>query len=247
MTAEEAIRRIIWSADVADVETLTKFLDRMPDLRNVKIDRMFVERNGLAVFGILRDRGLNVFDDAKIVEIPTKTAGIAKVHLAYQPWMLNCMAGCCSSGLSASEKADQVDGLKQFADLCCEAGTRACGVTVLTSKSASVIEREFNGRTSIEQVLEYVSMLFKFGFTDVVCSTLEVEPIRALPEFNRLDLNVPGVVMPGSDHADQARVDTPANTIRRGATRLVIGRDITKGDDPAANLARIVEHLVASA
>lgn len=245
MTAMDALGRVIWSADVADVPALVRFLDLMPELQHVKIDRMFAERNGMAVFDLLRDREIRVFDDAKIVEIPTKTVGIARVHLAHHPWMLNCMAGCCSSGLSASEKADQVDGLKQFADVCRDAGTKSCGVTVLTSKSDEMIRREFNGRTSIEQVIEYVGMLGEFGFTDMVCSVKEIGEIRRHREFDGLELNVPGVKMPGTDNADQARSDTPANTLRLGADRLVIGRDITTGN-PAANLIRIIEHLTTT-
>lgn len=247
----DVIERLIWSADVqgkdgeTDVQALVRYLGQMPGLQHVKIDRMLVERNGLDVLDLLRDLGILVFDDAKIIEIPTKTVGIARVHLAHHPWMLNCMAGCCSSGLSASEKADQTDGLKQFADVCRDAGTKSCGVTVLTSKSDDMIRREFGGRTSIEQVIEYVGMLQEFGFTDVVCSVKEVAEIRRHPEFNGLQLNVPGVKMPGTDNADQARSDTPANTLKLGADRLVIGRDITTGD-PAANLARIIEHLTTA-
>ncbi len=45
---------------------------------------------------------------------------------------------------------------------------------------------------------------------------------------------------------DQKRVATPAEAIRDGANYLVIGRQITRAADPAAELARIVEEIRAS-
>jgi orotidine-5'-phosphate decarboxylase len=109
---------------VSDEETLMGHLDRMPELRVVKIDRLFVTDTGLGVIERLNERGLLVFDDAKIIEIPSKTEGIAKKHLAHQPWMLNCMAGVQSSAILAHEDPEKIDGLKRFADACHAAGTK---------------------------------------------------------------------------------------------------------------------------
>lgn len=66
--------RIIWSADVPDEKTLMARLDSMKSLVVVKIDRNFVTDTGLGVVDRLNDRGLRVFDDGKIVEIPSKVA-----------------------------------------------------------------------------------------------------------------------------------------------------------------------------
>lgn len=242
MTSIEPVERIIWSADVPDEETLMSTLDRMPELRIVKIDRLFVTDSGLGAIDRLNDRGIKVFDDAKIVEIPSKTEAIAKKHLAHRPWMLNCMAGVESSDILENENREKVDGLKRFADACHQAGTKPCAVTVLTSKTAEVVGREFNGRDSMEQVLYYVELLLSCGFTDVVCSPKEVPAIRADSRFDLLDLNTPGIRPAGSDAGDQGRTDTPEGALAAGATRLVIGRPITTGD-PAENLRNIVASI----
>jgi orotidine-5'-phosphate decarboxylase len=240
------IYRIIWSADVPDEVTLMNHLDLMPELRIVKIDRLFVTDIGLGVIDRLNERGLMVFDDAKIVEIPSKVVGIAEQHLRYKPFMLNCMAGIESSDVLTHEDPEKIDGLKRFADACHQAGTKPCAVTVLTSKKPSVVAREFNGRSSEDQVLYYVELLLKCGFTDVVCSPGEVAVIRAESRFNVLDLNTPGIRPAGSDQGDQARVDTPEAALAAGATRLIIGRPITIGD-PAENLKNIVAGITATA
>ncbi len=236
------LERIIWSADVVNERTLMGNLDQMPDLRVIKIDRLFITDTGLGVIDRLNERGLKVFDDAKIIEIPSKTVDIAKKHLAHQPWMLNCMAGVQSSGILAHKDPQKIDGLKQFADACHEADTRPCAVTVLTSKTGNTIDCEFNGRNSMEQVLYYVEALLECGFTDVVCSPKELPAVRAESRFDSLDLNTPGIRPAGSDAGDQARADTPEAALAAGATRLVIGRPITIGD-PAENLKDILASI----
>ncbi len=246
MVYVEPAERIIWSADVADERTLFSHLDRMPDLRIVKVDRLLATETGLGIVDRLGDRGLRVFDDAKIIEIPSKVVGIAGKHLAHRPWMLNCMAGVQSSGVLDHPDVQRIDGLKRFADACHEAGTKACGVTILTSKSPDVVRREFNGREAVEQVLYYVEALLEAGFTDVVCSSQELAAIRAESRFDGLALNVPGIRPGGSEIGDQARVDTPLSALTAGADRLVIGRPITIGDS-RDNLEAIVEEIAAVA
>ncbi len=242
----DPLEQIIWSADVRDEAALMRHLDGMPDLRLVKVDRLLATEAGLGLVDRLNERGLRVFDDAKIIEIPSKVVGIASKHLAHRPWMLNCMAGVQSSGVLSDPDPDQVDGLKRFAQACHDAGTKPCGVTVLTSKRAAVVQREFNGRAAVEQVLYYVEALLESGFTDVVCSAQELAAIRAESRFDRLELNVPGIRPRGSDVGDQARVDTPLSALRAGADRLVIGRAITTGD-PQQNLAGIVDEIAIAA
>jgi orotidine-5'-phosphate decarboxylase len=255
---KRAREKIIWSADTGGMWRLMGLLvdmgPRRPD--HIKIDRLFTDSNpnpGLEIIGGLQDMGLRVFDD-ELIEVPTKAAGLTEVHLAYKPWMLNIMAHACSTGMLDGDPK-KIDGLKRFADLCNAAGTLSCGVTVLTSKDVATIAREYNipydpndpesvAQVSIKQVLIYVEMLSECGFTDIVCSPLEVEAIRANHSWDHLTLNTPGVRMPGGDAHDQARVDTPANTIKKSGGRVVIGREITDAEDPAAALERIVGHMI---
>jgi orotidine-5'-phosphate decarboxylase len=241
----EPLDRIIWSADVPNEDKLLARLFGMPELRIIKLDRLFLTVNGLDAIDRLSARGLKVFADAKIVEIPSKSVGLAQLHLEHEPWMLNCMAGIESNDIMEHEKRDKIDGLKRFADACHAAGTRPCAVTVLTSKSAEAVAREFNGRTPVEQVLYYVERLLDCGFTDVVCSPKEVPAIRAESRFDDLDLNTPGIRWEDSDVRDQARVNTPDGAMRAGATREVIGSLLTESDDPALELDKIAESIAS--
>lgn len=239
---------IIWSADVPDVPAVVENMATMPHGIRPKIDRAFIDANGgPAVVGrVAEETGREVFDDAKIIEIPNKLASVARIHLQYRPWMLNCMAGGMSTRFMEHENPQLVDGLKQFADACHKVGTRPCGVTVLTSKDEATVEGEFNGRTAQEQVLYYAEMLRMAGFTDMVCSPQEAAAIRTDSSFDRLELNCASIRLPDAPVDDQARTKTPAEALLAGVNRGVIGRPITIGV-PANNIHAIVENLRTAA
>lgn len=234
---------VIWSADVP-MDVLRRVLqDGKAPVRFVKLDRDFLTRYGLAAIGLVQSWGYEVFADAKIVEIPVKSLGIAGQHLECRPWMLNCMTDIVSTAYMGSPQVNTRDGLRRFADACLGVGTKPCGVTVLTSKTIEVVTRQYNGRTPIEQVLVYAEWLLEAGFTDMVCSPLEAEAIRREPRFDGLDLNTPGIRLPEHDAGDQARTGTPRVALEAGATRLVIGRPLTEGDF-AENFGRIAADIL---
>lgn len=249
MPTKDTYERIIWSADVSDDPALTSKLRQIGDVPiRVKIDRLYTRRHGDKAVEWLNFEGYSVFNDAKLVEIPSKLAELAQEEIKRtRPWMLNCMAGALSNGRSSAETRAELDGLKQFAEICLEHDVLPCAVTVLTSKEKGIVMDEFNGRTPIEQVLFYAHSLAQFGFTDMVCSPQEAAAIRRVPELDVLSLNTPGVRMPGDAVGDQARVATPGQAIKDGVTRVVIGRPITGSDDPAATIEAIAADIESAA
>jgi orotidine-5'-phosphate decarboxylase len=55
----------------------------------------------------------------------------------------------------------------------------------------------------------------------------------------RLVTVVPGIRPAGADAHDQARAATPETAVANGADVLVLGRAVTRADDPAAAAAAI--------
>jgi orotidine-5'-phosphate decarboxylase len=198
---------------------------------------------GFGVISELSERGVQVFDDAKIIEIPSKIEKLAQIHVQHQPWMLNMMGNGLSSGKMEAPKPDEVEAMKRFADVCLTAGVEPCLVTVLTSKTDQMVELEYGeGRNRIEVVLMYLDVAREAGFTNFVCSIAELPSIRAETRFDQMQGNHPGARLPGSDAHDQASVGTPRGIVEAGGTRLVIGRDLT-GDDAAEKWVRINANL----
>lgn len=249
--------RIIWSADgmtLAEIIAILKDPNFPRDKVAIKLDRLFLtddEKNPRLLYAIdeiQQDYGVPVFADTKIVEIPSKVLELTKIHLRHKPWMLNVMGNICNTGVASNEEGVEPDVLSEFAEMCLQAGTSPCVVTVLTSKSPSVIAMEYSGRMVDAQVAMYAELAAKCGVTDVVCSSLEIEFLRRGVSTKELRLNVPGVRMPGSSKHDQKRVATPGRAIKLGADRLVIGRDLSQGEGTfAERLKRITDNIWAEA
>ena len=76
----------------------------------------------------------------------------------------------------------------------------------------------------------------------IVCSPLEAALVRQTAGPGAI-LVTPGVRSAGAGKGDQKRVATPAEALRDGANYLVIGRQVTRAPDPAAEVRRILEEI----
>src|SRR5665213_3409895 len=84
LTAEAVYDRIIWSADVDDDDAMLAVVDEAPRLTHIKVDRLYVARNGYGIFAKLAERGRKAFYDAKCIEIPSKLEGLAQTECHHQ-------------------------------------------------------------------------------------------------------------------------------------------------------------------
>jgi orotidine-5'-phosphate decarboxylase len=82
------------------------------------------------------------------------------------------------------------------------------------------------------------------GIGGIVCSPLEVATVRAIAGPKAV-LVTPGVRSAGAGKGDQKRVATPAEAVANGANYLVIGRQITRATDPAAEARKILAEIAA--
>jgi orotidine-5'-phosphate decarboxylase len=80
------------------------------------------------------------------------------------------------------------------------------------------------------------------GVDGVVASPLEAASVRALIGPHAI-LVTPGVRSAGAGKGDQKRVATPAEALRAGANYVVIGRQVTRSQDPGGEVARIIEEI----
>jgi orotidine-5'-phosphate decarboxylase len=115
-------------------------------------------------------------------------------------------------------------------------------VTVLTSFDEEDLQDLGYSCTPSELVELRVRKAREVGVHGVVCSPLEVAGVRQVAGTEAV-LVTPGVRSKGADAGDQKRVATPAEAIHNGADYLVIGREITRAEDPAAAARRILADL----
>jgi orotidine-5'-phosphate decarboxylase len=126
-----------------------------------------------------------------------------------------------------------------------ESGLKLLAVTVLTSFDQSDIADLGYSCTVEELVSLRVRMAMEAGIDGIVCSPLEVAAVRALAGADAV-LVTPGVRSAGASQGDQKRVATPAEALRNGANYLVIGRQITRAADPAAEAERLLDEIAAA-
>jgi len=238
---------IIWSADGVDLEYILQMIDsgEFPEDVAIKLDRLFLTKYGLQAIAEVQKRGVPVFADAKIVEIPTKSLELTKLHLRYQPWMLNAMADICNTGItpcSSSNPNDyKSDVLNEFARLCKEAETLSCAVTVLTSKEEGLVVQEF-GKSKHEAVEFFAQLSIDCALSDIVCPA---PCIGGVNKLGKIDTNPAGIRLPEDDIRDQSKTSvlTPAKALAGGATRLVIGQSLSEGGKFHENLAKIMANI----
>jgi|HubBroStandDraft_1064217.scaffolds.fasta_scaffold71705_2 orotidine-5'-phosphate decarboxylase len=123
-----------------------------------------------------------------------------------------------------------------------DAPTRLLAITVLTSFDQQDLADLGYQCTISELVSLRVRKAMEAGMDGLVCSPLEAAVVRAQAGTGAI-LVTPGVRSGGASKGDQKRVATPAEAIRDGADFVVIGRQITRATDPAAEAARIAEEI----
>jgi orotidine-5'-phosphate decarboxylase len=115
-------------------------------------------------------------------------------------------------------------------------------VTVLTSFDRRDLEEDGHRCEVAELVMRRVGQAMEARMDGVVLSPLEARAVRTLVGPQPI-LVTPGVRSAGAGRGDQRRVATPAEALRDGASYVVIGRQITRAQDPAAEVSRILAEI----
>jgi orotidine-5'-phosphate decarboxylase len=123
-----------------------------------------------------------------------------------------------------------------------DAATRLLAVTVLTSFDQSDLADLGYTVALSDLVALRVRKAIESGIDGIVCSPLEVARVREIGGPN-LTLVTPGVRSAGATQGDQKRVATPAEAIRNGADYLVVGRQVTRSENPRRACEEILDEI----
>ncbi|KXO86983.1 orotidine 5'-phosphate decarboxylase [Acinetobacter venetianus] len=213
-----------------DALTIVEQLD--PSLCRVKVGKELFTHEGPSVVKNLQDKGFEVFLDLKFHDIPNTTAQAVCAAADLGVWMVNVHA---SGGRKMMETC--VERLK--------AGnyrTQLIAVTVLTSMGREDLRDIGLDIEPVEHVKRLAKLTQESGLDGVVCSAQEAKILRDMlgQEFA---LVTPGIRPEGSNADDQKRIVTPKQAILDGSTHLVIGRPITKAENPIEMLKSILASI----
>lgn len=126
-----------------------------------------------------------------------------------------------------------------------DSSTKLLAVTVLTSFDQNDLADLGYSTPVADLVALRVRKAAESGIDGIVCSPLEVANVRKIGGPN-LKLVIPGVRSAGAAVGDQKRVATPKEAIENGADYLVIGRQVTRAEDPKAACEEILMEVGAT-
>ncbi|MEQ1883960.1 MAG: orotidine-5'-phosphate decarboxylase [Bryobacteraceae bacterium] len=115
-------------------------------------------------------------------------------------------------------------------------------VTVLTSVDDNDLRDDGYATNVSDLVALRVRNAMQDGVEGIVCSALEVSKVRAIAGPKAI-LVTPGVRSAGAAVGDQKRIATPAEAMANGASYLVIGRQVTRAQDPKSEMDRILAEI----
>ena len=101
-------------------------------------------------------------------------------------------------------------------------------VTILTALNDDDLKNMGNDNTVMQQV-EKLAKVAKETEVGVVCSGHEAKIVRKIIGPNLL-IFTPGIRMASDSKNDQKRVCTPAESIKNGSNKIIMGRSLIKGN-----------------
>ena len=169
--------------------------------------------------------GLPIFLDLKLHDIPNTVAAAMQAIHVLEPAIVTIHA---SGGRAMMEDAKAAAGEH----------TKVVGVTLLTSLDESDMAATGIGGSANDQVMRLADLAHSAGLDGIVCSGHEVGAVHR--QWKDGFFVVPGLRPAGGAMGDQKRAVTPRDARDNGASVLVIGRPISRAEDPAA-AARAIE------
>lgn len=226
-----ARERLIVALDETDVGKARDLVARLGDVVGwFKVGMTLYYRAGPAFVDELKLRGAKVFVDLKCHDIPSQVAGAVSGLAGRGADLITVHTAGGAAMLEAA--AEAAEGYE----------SAVLGVTVLTSLAPDDLDAV--GCDSVPRALVKKRTLLAVaaGLAGVVSSPLEASSLRAVVPVG-FEIVTPGVRPAGASLDDQRRTATPADAIRAGASRLVVGRPITRAPDPAAAAADILREI----
>lgn len=192
----------------------------------VKVGMELFYKEGAGILSFLKENGHKIFLDLKLHDIPNTVKSAMRNLASFDVDIVNVHA---AGGKQMMEAA--LEGLDQGTRVGKER-PKCIAVTQLTSTSQEMLQQELLINEALDSVVvSYAKNASASGLDGVVCSTWEVEKILEACGPNFLTVT-PGIRLKSNTVDDQVRIATPEEARKRGSWGIVVGRPITKADNP---------------
>jgi len=226
--------RLIVAIDEPDVAAARELIGRLEGaVDRVKVGMTLYYRAGPGFVRDLVSDGWKVFVDLKCHDIPHQVAGAVGGLAELGAELITVHVAGGREMLAASAQAAR------------GSGTKVLGITALTSLDEQALSEIGPPTTPEALVAMRAKLAQEAGLDGVVSSPLEAASVRA-QVGQGFEIVTPGVRPRGSSTDDQRRVATPGDAISWGASRLVVGRPITRAENPAVVASAILQEIEAA-
>ena len=224
---------VIIACDFKNKEELFEFLKPFDGLNPyLKIGMEIFYKEGPSLVKELKAKGFKIFLDLKLHDIPNTVEKAMRNISELGVEIVNCHAEGGIEMMKAARRG--LDSTEQGKK------TELIAVTILTSISQEVLEKELLIEKSLQYVVKHYALNAKeAGLQGVVCSPLEASIIKELG----LVSVTPGIRFADNTKDDQKRIATPSFAKELGSTYIVVGRAITGSSDPVAQYNRCVKEF----
>ena len=215
---------VIIALDFPTLEDTLDFLEKFGEEKLfVKVGMELYLQNGPVVIEKIKELGHKIFLDLKLHDIPNTVYGATKGLAKFKVDILTVHATGGYEMLKAAKRGMIEGG---------SVDTNVIAITQLTSTSEEAMKEEQLIAVSLEEsVINYAKLAKKAGLDGVVSSVWEARLIKENCGDNFLKVT-PGIRLETDEVGDQKRVATPAVANEEGSTHIVVGRSITKSENP---------------
>lgn len=235
--AKERIFIALDYSNMKDAEKLVEELGETVSMYKVGLESYLATEGKLVDY--LHEQGKKVFLDLKFHDI-TNTVKMACENAIFRNvFMFNIH---CSNGKKT---------MREASELIRKTGSESLliGVTVLTNLSQEDIDEMFRSGISLEELVVNMAAAAKdSGMHGIVCSPLESAKIKEKlgEDFVTVCPGVRPVFTLSSENMtddDQNRIMTPYEAIKNSVDFLVVGRPVTRAENPKLAAQMILEEI----
>lgn len=216
----EPADRLIVALDVPDISAAKNLVNEIGDaVTFYKVGlELLMSGDYFSLVEWLKNKGKKVFADLKLYDISETVARSVKNLSQYEVDLLTIHTASRDIMARAAENKGKM---------------QVIGVTVLTNLDQKDLgEMGFDANLSLENlVLKKAGMALESGLDGVVASALEAANLRQKFGANFLIVS-PGIRLEKVANDDQKRVADVRTALFNGSSHLVVGRPITRAENP---------------
>lgn len=229
--------KVIVALDYPDPQQALEFSRKVkPEQCRLKVGKELFTSAGPTLVQTLSGQGFDVFLDLKYHDIPNTVRQACAAAARLGVWMLNVHTLGGAAMMQAAREGVETVAQRPF----------LIGVTVLTSMAEADLSQLGINKPLPQLVEQLTRSALDNGLDGVVCSAQEASSLRASVGESAL-LVTPGIRPEWAQSDDQSRIVTPQQALADGSSYLVIGRPITRHENPAAALEMINESIAGLA